>query len=120
MSLPSTEGLKQLQKRVTSGEWYHREDDWGDHYVGNRAGHAMSLHGEQVLFKLESGHQHHDTALVALAPELLAEVIRLHSEVGFYSRHLRDMAEKDTRLTDGELIKVIASCLDKILEGDKP
>ena len=76
MTLPTLEKLKQLQAEATPGPWTVEEDDWEEVVVGNDEGHRM-VWGDQVRFKFEAGNPKADPQLVALAPPLLAEVIRL-------------------------------------------
>lgn len=76
MTLPATDKLKELRERITPGPWYAVEDDWDEIIIGNEEGHRMGW-GDQVRFIFEAGQPEHDPQLVALAPELLNEVIRL-------------------------------------------
>ena len=76
MNLPPLDQLKKLQAEATPGPWTVEEDDWEEVIVGNDKGHRM-VWGDQVRFDFEAGNPKADPQLVALAPPLLAEVIRL-------------------------------------------
>lgn len=73
MTKPTTEELKDLLGKVTQGQWRIDEEGW---IVGND--------GTDPVCMIESGgitdvfeQAKHDATLIALAPTLAAEVVRL-------------------------------------------
>lgn len=110
MALPSTDELKELRELVTPGPWYAVEDDWDEIIIGNEEGHSMWW-GDQVRFKFEAGDQKHDPALVALAPELLDEVIRLRVALIRLQMGMRHQPHQ-------YLANEVANAIRIILEGD--
>ncbi|WP_426707560.1 hypothetical protein ACEN2D_02290 [Corynebacterium auriscanis] len=108
MSLPSTEELKRLQGR--------RDLPWKvteNHAVTDRFGWSIFVDEDNRTACVATPQ---DAQLVALAPELLAEVIPLRRELGTYINHLNDMADKDKHMPKYAL-DAISSALTRILEG---
>ncbi len=78
MSLPTTDELKELRDQITSGPWYYDEDE------GEMLG-ALHMSSSGLLTQpivMHCGADHWDSKLIALAPELLDEVIRRRGEAG--------------------------------------
>ena len=67
---PTTEQLKDLLPRVTPGDWQLDDDGW---IVGNGPICMIEEGGITGVFK----EAEHDATLIALAPTLAAEVVRL-------------------------------------------
>lgn len=67
--------------RATEGPWYPYDDDWDDKpLVVNDEGRELGW-GDQLRVSLESGDITHDRALIAAAPEAVAEILRLRLEL---------------------------------------
>lgn len=110
--------VRELLDAAEPGQWTV-EDDGYDIIVGNAEGHRMGW-GDQVRFKFEAGDEKHDPALVALAPELAADWLRMRDELtdfrnlqhevsinsAFFSRARREAAE------------LTRDRIDRILNGD--
>ena len=111
--------IRELLDASTPGQWTVEEDDWEEVIVGNDRGHRM-VWGDQVRFEFEAGNPKADPQLVALAPELAADWLRMRDELtdfrnlqhevsinsAFFSRARREAAE------------LTRDRIDRILEGD--
>ena len=107
--------LREILKRATPGPWTV-EDDGYDIIVADDEGHRLGW-GEQVRFKFEAGDQTHDPALVALAPDLARELLRLRREL----TDLRDTMHAHAELLRGESRLVAADYAHRatrIIQGD--
>lgn len=111
--------LREILKRTTPGPWTV-EDDGYDIIVGDEEGHSLGW-GDQVRFKFEAGDQTHDPALVALAPDLARELLRLRRELTdlrdlmyTHAGHLR----KDGHDTAADWTENHALRLAQIMRGD--
>lgn len=101
--------LQKILKRTTPGPWTV-EDDGYDIIVADDEGHRLGW-GEQVRFKFEAGDQTHDPALVALAPDLAAEVIRLREGLVRLQRDMRHQPHQ-------YLATEVANAIRIILQGE--
>lgn len=111
--------LQKILERATPGPWTV-EDDGYDIIVGDEEGHSLGW-GDQVRFKFEAGDQTHDPALVALAPDLARELLRLRREL----TDLRDLMSKhasyqraDGYGTAANWTRDHANRLARIMQGD--
>ena len=114
--------LQKILERATPGPWTV-EDDGYDIIVGDEEGHSLGW-GDQVRFKFEAGDQTHDPALVALAPDLARELLRLRDGV----EQLREMCllVRDASLHENPASEGAANAFDtcakqltELLEGDR-
>lgn len=101
--------LRELRDAATPGPWTV-EDDGYDIIVGDEEGHSLGW-GDQVRFKFEAGDQTHDPALVALAPDLAAEVIRLREGLVRLQRDMRHQPHQ-------YLATEVANAIRIILQGE--
>lgn len=101
--------LREILKRATPGPWTV-EDDGYDIIVADDEGHRLGW-GEQVRFKFEAGDQTHDPALVSLAPDLAAEVIRLREGLVRLQRDMRHQPHQ-------YLATEVANAIRIILQGE--
>lgn len=76
----TTTHLQRLLDQSTPGPWTVKENKWDEIIVGNSAGHSRAL-GEQVRFLFEAGHPEADTEIVALAPDLAQDNLRMRQEL---------------------------------------
>lgn len=73
--------LRALADKASPGPWTVDIDEgWGTVIVANESGHELSW-GDQVRFEMEAGQSKVDPHLVALAPELARELLRLRDEI---------------------------------------
>ena len=70
------DAIRELLEQATPGPWTVEEDDWEEIIVANDEGHRM-VWGDQVRFEFEAGNPKADPQLVALAPELAADWLRM-------------------------------------------
>ena len=125
MTLPPLDQLKKLQAEATPGPWTVEEDDWGEVVVGNDEGHRM-VWGDQVRFKFEAGNPKADPQLVALAPELARDWLRMREALEKQLNGinlmiaLADMIQPQTEAQQKATTLARALCddLTRILEGD--
>lgn len=126
MPLPPLDQLKELQSRITPGQWTVGENYFYGTCVANEEGHRRG-YGKQVIFNFEAGVVGADPQLVALAPDILAEVIRLRealekqlNEVNFVIA-LVDMILPQTEAQQKAttLARALRDDLTRILEGRK-
>lgn len=101
--------LQKILERATPGPWTV-EDDGYDIIVGDEEGHSLGW-GDQVRFKFEAGDHKHDPALVALAPDLAAEVIRLREGLVRLQRDMRHQPHQ-------YLATGVANAIRIILQGE--
>ena len=126
MNLPPLDQLKKLQAEATPGPWTVEEDDWEEVIVGNDKGHRM-VWGDQVRFEFEAGNPKADPQLIALAPPLLAEVIRLREALEKQLNGINlviamaDMFQPQTEAqqTAITLARALRDDLTQILEGEE-
>ena len=85
--------LRKHLDKSSPGPWYATQDDWGDIIIGNEEGHSMGW-GDQVRFKFEAGDKTHDPALVALAPDMARELLRLRDGIKTLADEKRALAER--------------------------
>lgn len=114
--------LRELANKHTPGPWtVDINEDWGETIVANEAGHAMSW-GDQVRFEMEAGDKNADPHLVALAPDMARELLRLRREL----TDLRDLMWTHAKYqrTDGydtaaDWTTDHADRLHRIIEGNQ-
>lgn len=111
--------LKELADKAGPGPWTVKED-WDEVIVANESGHAMSW-GEQVRFKMEGGSKHVEPHLIALAPDMAQELLRLREGIEV----IRDYCASVGRNARVEGIHTIANemyanarALTDLLNGD--
>lgn len=68
------EQLEEMRSKITPGDRYLHEDDWGDLCVVNDDGRYMNW-GDQLVVKIEAGHPEHDGESIVAIPALLAQLI---------------------------------------------
>ena len=113
----STKTLKRLLDEATPGPWTVKTDDWDETIIANDEGHRMGW-GDQVRFKFEAGHSKYDSQVVALAPELLAEVIRKREALHDLSEVWEAISIDPTRTpAEQQLAAAVVDHIDQIL-GD--
>lgn len=115
--------LQKILERVTPGPWTV-EDDGYDIIVGNEEGHSLGWGGDQVRFNFEAGDLTHDPALVALAPDIARELLRLHDGIEI-QRDICAQAAKSCRIFDNPAARAVesnfeavANALTILLNGD--
>ena len=84
--------IRELLDASTPGQWTVEEDDWEEVIVGNDRGHRM-VWGDQVRFEFEAGNPKADPQLVALAPELAADWLRMRNDLVHLARILEQFAD---------------------------
>ena len=115
MNLPSTEELQRLLDEATPGEWEPRSDpDWGFidiHGVQSQDGEPVCIDGTPQ-----------DCIVLALAPVLAAEVIRLRegianaqSKLDYYAGKYQTQGESHTSAR----IRDVSEDLARVVEGDQ-
>lgn len=112
--------LKTLSDNASPSPWTVKDDDYGEVIVANESGHSMTW-GEQVRFEMYAGDKNIDPHLVALAPEMARELLRLRGEL----TELRDLMwthagylRKDMFHTAADWTEDHALRLGRIMEGD--
>lgn len=113
--------LRELADKASPGPWtVETDEDWGETIIANEAGHAMSW-GEQVCFKMEAGNKNADPHLVALAPDMARELLRLRRELTDLRNLMHTNAghlRKDGDAIAADWAENHALLLARILEGD--
>lgn len=113
----STETLKQLLDQSTPGPWTVKTDDWDETIIANDVGHRMEW-GDQVRFVFDAGKPKYDPQLVALAPPLLAEVIRMREALHDLSEVWEAVSIDPNRTpAEQQLAATVVDHIDQIL-GD--
>lgn len=74
------EQLKEMRSKITSGDRYLHEDDWGDLCVVNDDGRYMTW-GDQLVVKIEAGHMKHDGESIVAIPALLDQLIATETKL---------------------------------------
>lgn len=115
------ERLHVLVDKASPSPWTVKEDDdWGDVIVANECGHSMSW-GDQVRFEMASGDKNTDPHLVALAPDMAHELLRLHRELTdlreLMSTHA-DYLRKDGHRIASNYAENHSRRLSRIMEGN--
>lgn len=72
--------LKELADKAGPGPWTVEINDWDEVIVANESGHAMSW-GEQVRFEMKGGNRNVEPHLIALAPDMARELLRLRDGI---------------------------------------
>ena len=112
--------LRELADTASPGPWTAKRDEWDEVIVANESGHAMSW-GEQVRFEMEAGDINADPHLVALAPDMARELLRLRRELtdlrGLMKTHAWYLGRDGLR-TASEYAYDHALRLTRILDGD--
>lgn len=72
--------LRELAGKAGPGPWTVEINDWDEVIVANDSGHAMSW-GEQVRFEMKGGNRNVEPHLIALAPDMARELLRLRREL---------------------------------------
>lgn len=111
--------LKELADKAGPGPWTVKED-WDEVIVANESGHAMSW-GEQVRFKMEGGDKNVEPHLIALAPDMARELLRLRDGI----KVIRDYCSGVARSARSAGIHTVANemyaeakALTDLLEGE--
>ena len=118
--------IRELLDASTPGPWTVEEDDWGDVIIGNAEGHRMGW-GDQVRFNFEAGDIKADPQLVARAPELAADWIRMREALEKQLNGinlmiaLADMIQPQTEAQQKAttLARALRDDLTRILEGEE-
>ena len=108
--------LRELAGKAGPGPWTVEINDWDEVIVANDSGHAMSW-GEQVRFEMKGGNRNVEPHLIALAPDMARELLRLRDEL----TDLRDTIYAHADLLRGESRQVAtdyAYRVSRILNGD--
>lgn len=115
--------LRELADKASPGPWTAKRDEWDEVIVANESGHAMSW-GEQVRFEMEAGDINADPHLVALAPDMARELLRLRDEIAATRDRVADELERTPAELQAARITLyterdhfLAFCND-LLEGD--
>lgn len=72
--------LRELAGKAGPGPWTVEINDWDEVIVANDSGHAMSW-GEQVRFEMKGGNRNVEPHLIALAPDMARELLRLRDGI---------------------------------------
>lgn len=115
MTIPSTEELQRLLDAATPGEWEPRSDpDWGFidiHGVQSQDGEPVCIDGTPQ-----------DCIVLALAPALATEVIRLREAIADAKSRLDDYMDayhKQGQFYTSARLRNVSKDLTRILEGDQ-
>lgn len=112
--------LKTLSDNASPSPWTVKDDDYGEVIVANESGHSMTW-GEQVRFEMYAGDKNIDPHLVALAPDMARELLRLLRELNGLRDTMREYARflrKNDQRAAGHHIADFAQRLDQVIEGD--
>ena len=74
MSDLTIEQLEEMSSKITPGDRYLHEDDWGELYVVNDDGRYMNW-GDQPVIKIEAGSPKHDEESIMAIPKLISALI---------------------------------------------
>lgn len=85
------EQLKEMRSKITSGDRYLHEDDWGDLCVVNDDGRYMTW-GDQLVVKIEAGHMKHDGESIVAIPALLDQLIAREADLQQLKVQIEDLA----------------------------
>ncbi|MCK2200501.1 hypothetical protein [Corynebacterium callunae] len=117
------EQLEEMRSKITPGDRYLHEDDWGDLCVVNDDGRYMNW-GDQLVVKIEAGHPEHDGESIVAIPKLISALIaekQAHAKLREEIEALRDLPPMITeRMYDGYLsswMRDYPADLTRILEG---
>lgn len=112
--------LRELVDTASPNPWTVKRDEWDEVIVANSCGHEMSW-GDQVRFKMEAGDPNSDPHLVALAPDMARELLRLRREMtdlrGLMHTHAQYLNQDGLR-TAADYAYDHALRLTRILDGD--
>ena len=118
MTLPDNTALRALLDKATPGQWEYkfRRDEW-------TAGHTIEGQDVGVIVETYAGRGNADPDfdLMALAPELAAEVIRLREELTTYSEDARKLADRHDIRMEWEVADAlfrVAYDLTQIRDGE--
>lgn len=86
------EQLKEMRSKITTGDRYLHEDDWGDLCVVNDDGRYMTW-GDQLVVKIEAGHMKHDGESIVAIPALLDQLIATEKELQQLKEQIEGLAD---------------------------
>lgn len=113
--------LRELRDGATPGPWtVGIDEDWNEVTIANERG-RYRIGGDQVRFEMEAGNFEFDPHLVALAPDLARELLRLRDGVEFVRDELQEGAEmlkEDGQRGYAAYVRSHAHTLTDLLEGD--
>ena len=86
------EQLEEMRSKITPGNRYLHEDDWGDLCVVNDDGRYMNW-GDQLVVKVECGHPKNDGEAIAAIPALLDQLITTEAELQQLKEQIEGLAD---------------------------
>lgn len=123
MPLPPLEELKQLQEEITPGPWTVEFEEVPEFTLID--GEAVEVEAVRAFLvgatsePLDFRYKHDAAKIAALAPPLLAEVIRLREALAHYVSGLEAAGDEDTMRYPPEerrVFRAVAKTLTRILE----
>ena len=112
--------LREMSNNASPSPWTVKDDDYGEVIVANESGHDMTW-GDQVRFEMYAGDKNVDPHLVALAPDMAKELLRLRDELTSLRNLMWTHAgylRKDMFHTAADWTEDHALRLDRIMKGD--